>query len=238
MKVVILAAGLGSRLRATIPDCPKAMLRINGKPLVQYQVDNVLNAGFAYDDIYIIGGYKMDRIQEHFRDTPIHFIYNPCYQSMNNIYSFLLSEQVGDDLLLINADGLYERSMISLLLNDACLSCLLVDQQKKLTNESMRVKLDQNRIVNINKNLALTDAEGEYIGISKIALKDLKRLYQRASEMIDAGQGNAWYEDVFEACAVDINLTAVSTQGLPWIEIDDEHDLMEAKRLASIHGMT
>jgi L-glutamine-phosphate cytidylyltransferase len=234
MKVAILAAGLGNRLRPAITDCPKAMIRIKDKPLIQYQVDSVLKANFTYDDIYIIGGYKIEIMQDYFRNTHIHFIYNPHYHSMNNIYSFLLSQQIGDDLLLINSDGLYHRRMISLLLSDDFPSCILVDQQKRLTEESMRVKLEGNRLLYVNKSLFLSHADGEYIGISKIGWNDLEILYQRALQMVEAGKKDAWYEDVFEACAAEIEMRAISTLGQPWIEIDDIHDLKEANRLASI----
>ncbi len=233
MKVVILAAGVGSRLRPETDDKPKAMIRINGKPLVQYQVESVRKVGFKDEEIFVLGGYKMERIQEHFEGTGIQFIYNPHYESMNNIYSFLLTEQIGDDILLINSDDFFDERMIPLILEAKEPTAILVDKQKELTEEAMRVKLDEkNRLKLVNKKIALTEADGEYIGISKLARPELEVLYEKARRMIDAGETDAWYENVYEACASEITIVGIDTKGYPWIEIDDFNDLKAAQKLA------
>lgn len=232
MKVVILAAGVGSRLGRETSDKPKAMIEIKDKPLVQYQVDSVLNAGFDYQDIVILGGYKSERMKEYFRGTDVQFIDNPHFNTMNNIYSFLLTRQLGDDILLINSDDFYDERLIPLLLQSEADTAILVDQQKVLTEEAMRVKLVQNRVKFVNKKMDPAAADGEYIGISKLARRDLDILYKEADELIRSGETNAWYENVYEACANDIEMIAVDTKGYPWIEIDDAGDLEEAKQLA------
>ncbi|CAG9613120.1 CTP:phosphoglutamine cytidylyltransferase [Bacillus rhizoplanae] len=233
MRIVILAAGVGSRLYPLTMDSPKAMIKINEKPLIQYQVESMIKLGFAYEDIYIIGGYMIERIEEHFTGTGIHFIYNPFYKSINNIYSFLLSQAVDDDILLINSDGFYDNRLITLILNSKFPTCILVDHEKGFTEEAMKVKLEGNRLHMINKQLHLTDTDGEYIGISKLAVDDLKVLYKKATDLIEAGETNSWYENVYEACAANVEIQAVNTKGYPWIEIDDLHDLEYAKQLAS-----
>ncbi|SFS75526.1 NTP transferase domain-containing protein [Marininema halotolerans] len=233
MKVVILAAGVGSRLRPETEDKPKAMIRVGEKPLVQYQVESVLKAGFKEEDIHILGGYKMERIQEHFEGSNVKFIHNPEYDTMNNIYSFLLTKEIGDDILLINSDDFFDGKMISLLLEDGHPTSILVDQQKEVTEESMRVKLKENRLFEVNKRMGLAEADGEYIGISKLAKEDLAVLYRMAEEMIAAGDTDAWYENVYEACASDVVIKGTDTKGLPWVEIDDFNDLETARKLAA-----
>ena len=232
MKVVILAAGVGSRLRPETEDKPKAMIRVQDKPLVQYQLESVLKAGFREKDIHILGGYKMERIQEHFRGTDVQFIYNPHFNTMNNIYSFLLTKQIGDDLLLINSDDFYDERMIPLLLNHEAPTAILVDRHKQLTEEGMRVKLEEGRLTEINKKIPLEEADGEYIGISKLAKADLEILYRTAQAMIDKGKTDAWYENVYEACASEVKIVGVDTRGYPWIEIDDFNDLETARKMA------
>lgn len=233
MKVVILAAGVGSRLHPETANIPKAMIRIKGKPLIQYQVDSVLNAGFKYEDIYVLSGYKAETIKAYWKGTDVQFIDNPHFETMNNIYSFLLTREIGDDLLLINSDDFYDERMIPLLLNNPAETALLIDQQKELTEEAMRVKLVKNRVKFVNKKIDLAAADGEYIGISKLAIDDLDLMYKKADALIRAGETNAWYENVYEACADDIAIMGVDTAGYQWVEIDDFADLREAKRLAS-----
>lgn len=233
MKVVILAAGIGSRLRPETSDKPKAMIRILDKPLVQYQVESVLNAGFKHKDIYVLGGYKVETIKTHFKGTDVQFIDNPHYNTMNNIYSFLLTREINDDILLINSDDFYDERLIPRLLNDPAYTAILVDKQKVLTEEAMRVKLSDTRVTLINKEIELASADGEYIGISKLSARDLDVLYKKTDDMIRAGETNAWYENVYEACAKDIDIIGVDTADYKWVEIDDFDDLEEARRLAA-----
>jgi choline kinase len=233
MKVIILAAGVGSRLHPLTLNNPKAMIRINEKPLVQYQVESVLKFGFSYEDIYIIGGYKIEQIEAYFTGTGVHFIYNPFYESMNNIYSFLLSRAVNDDLLLINSDVFYDNRLIPLILNSEFPTCMLVDREKEFTEEAMKVKLEGNRLRLVNKQLNLSDSDGEFVGVSKLAVEDLKILYQKTSELIESGEISVWYENVYEACSANVEIRAVNTEGYSWIEIDDLHDLECAKQLVS-----
>ncbi|WP_054951212.1 phosphocholine cytidylyltransferase family protein [Numidum massiliense] len=233
MKVVILAAGVGSRLHPETADKPKAMICVKDKPLIQYQVESVLRAGFTHDDIYVLGGYKVERIKEHFQGTDVHFIDNPHYATMNNIYSFLLTREIDDDLLLINSDDFYDERLIPRLLDASARTAILVDQQKVLTEEAMRVQLEDGVLRFVNKKIPLAKADGEYIGISKLGAAELDALYRRAEEMIAAGDTNAWYENVYEACAEQIDIVGVDTGDYRWIEIDDFNDLEEAQQLAT-----
>lgn len=232
MKVAILAAGIGYRLRPETADKPKAMIEIAGKPLVQHQIDSVRKAGFAHEDIVILSGYKSERMKAYLEGTAVQFIDNPYYETMNNIYSFLLLRELGDDILLINSDDFYDARLIPRLLQHEAETAILVDREKTLTEEAMRVKLRENRVQFINKKIALEAADGEYIGIAKLASGDLDILFRRADQLIRAGETQAWYENAFEACADDVTFIGVDTAGYAWIEIDDHDDLEAAQRLA------
>ena len=61
-KIVILAAGKGTRMMPMTKYIPKVLININGKPFLYYVMKNVLKAG--YDDIAIISGYKGEKIRE------------------------------------------------------------------------------------------------------------------------------------------------------------------------------
>jgi choline kinase len=95
----------------------------------------------------------------------------------------------------------------------------------------MKVKLDGNRLCSVNKQLSMAGADGEYIGISKLAADDLTVLYEKASKLIEEGETSGWYENVYEACSASVKIGAVNTEGYDWIEIDDLRDLENAKQL-------
>jgi len=64
MKAIILAAGVGSRLRPLTNRIPKALIKIQGKTILDYQISNYLNAGLKEDDIYVVVGYKKELIED------------------------------------------------------------------------------------------------------------------------------------------------------------------------------
>src|SRR5580698_7543570 len=65
-QLVILAGGMGTRLRARLGDLPKPMIPIAGKPLLEHQVELAQRHGF--DDILIFACYRADLIEAHFGD--------------------------------------------------------------------------------------------------------------------------------------------------------------------------
>lgn len=66
MQVLILAGGLGTRLRSVVSDRPKPMADINGKPFLEYLIRNLINNG--YKEIILAVGYKSEKIIEYFKD--------------------------------------------------------------------------------------------------------------------------------------------------------------------------
>ena len=65
MKAIILAAGLGSRLRPITDSVPKCMVPVNGIPIIDKQVENLLDSSFVEHDIYIVSGYKGNILRRH-----------------------------------------------------------------------------------------------------------------------------------------------------------------------------
>lgn len=65
-EAIILAGGLGTRLRSEIGDIPKALALINGRPFLEYQLDYLYN--WQVEKVIIAAGYKSELIREHFGD--------------------------------------------------------------------------------------------------------------------------------------------------------------------------
>ncbi|HUT61564.1 MAG TPA: sugar phosphate nucleotidyltransferase, partial [Phycisphaerae bacterium] len=66
MKALILAGGLGTRLREAVPDRPKPMAVAAGKPFLQYLVEWLRDQGF--DDLVLCVGHRADQVRAHFGD--------------------------------------------------------------------------------------------------------------------------------------------------------------------------
>lgn len=66
MKAIILTAGEGTRMRPLTVTKPKTMLQVGGKPILQYNVESLRDAGIK--DITMVVGYREDIIKDHFRN--------------------------------------------------------------------------------------------------------------------------------------------------------------------------
>ena len=66
MKVVIMAGGQGTRIASVRNDVPKPMITICGKPILEYQIENLKACGLT--DIIVVIGYLGDKIKEYFGD--------------------------------------------------------------------------------------------------------------------------------------------------------------------------
>ena len=63
-QLIILAGGVGTRLKARLGDLPKPMIPIGGKPLLEHQIELARRHGF--NDVFIFAFYQTERIQAHF----------------------------------------------------------------------------------------------------------------------------------------------------------------------------
>ena len=64
MKVVIIAGGKGTRITSIASEIPKAMIPVNGKPVLEYQID--LAKRYGYNEIVLVIGHLGEKIQEYF----------------------------------------------------------------------------------------------------------------------------------------------------------------------------
>ena len=92
MKVVILAAGWGSRLKPLTDDRPKCMVEVNGKSIIERQLDVMRACGVNEKEITIIAGYRNDVLKSRFQGTEINFIVNSEFETTNMVCSLMCAK--------------------------------------------------------------------------------------------------------------------------------------------------
>ena len=132
MQAVILAAGMGKRLKELTNDNTKCMIKVNGITLIERMLRQLEKRHLSR--IIIVVGYKGQKlinfIDELCIQTPIIYIENPNYDKTNNIYSLALAKEFlcQDDTLLFESDLIFEDSVIDELLDDSRDTLALVDK--------------------------------------------------------------------------------------------------------------
>ncbi len=227
MKAIILAAGIGRRLLPLTENKPKALLEVGGKSLSYYQLESI-QKNMDLKDVYIVTGHCSNLIENVAQSCRI--IKNQRYANTNNIYSlWLMKDIVKEEFILLNSDVLFHEKILKKIINSDFENAIIVDDYKDLGEEEMKVILNNDKLAKIGKDINSKKATGEYIGISNFSKIGAKILFDKIDELVKQGKVNEWYEKAFAEIVNDIDIYGVSTDGLPWIEIDDFTDLKNAQ---------
>ena len=109
MRAIILAAGLGTRLRPMTDNTPKALIKVKDKPLVEYQIEYLKEKGI--DEIIVVVGYLHEQFNYLKEKYGVKLVFNEKYAEYNNFYSLYLVKNYLADSYVIDADNYLFKNM-------------------------------------------------------------------------------------------------------------------------------
>ena len=241
MKAVILAAGVGSRLKPITNDKPKALVKVCGKPILEYQIDSYLKAGLKEKDITIVVGYKWNKIKE-FCDKKfpnVKIVKNRNFALTNNMYSLFLylkdiflKQNLKDTLIISNGDCVYDTSIILDIAKTD--KNLIACDTSFFSTESMKVKATQDkRLVEISKAIPKEDAFAVSIDLYRFSYNAVQQLWKIVKGYIDKEELNKWTEIAINDLMKIVNVKPFDINKRKWSEIDDLEDLLHAEKIFS-----
>lgn len=112
-RAIIMAAGMGTRLRPATNDTPKPMVKVNGVRMIDTVID-ALHANGIYE-IHVVTGYLAERFSEVKEKYPdIDILYNPYYETRNNISSMYVARAYLENAICVDGDQLiYNKEILS-----------------------------------------------------------------------------------------------------------------------------
>lgn len=232
MQAVILAAGLGSRLRPITNEVPKCMVPVNEIRIIDKQIDNLLVNGV--EDIYIVDGYKAEILARHLKEIypQVHIISNPRYAETNNMYSLFLTASYvkGKEFLLMNSDVYYDADVIKGMLEGNSQSKIACDKSGYL-EESMKITLEKGKVNHISKKISEQEYYAVSIDVYRISSEDSKTLFKEIEDtIIGRKDANSWTEVALDKIFKDTNFIPYVIEGR-WYEIDNHDDLRRAEEI-------
>ncbi|MDB4204389.1 phosphocholine cytidylyltransferase family protein [Polaribacter sp.] len=225
MKIVILAAGIGSRLGNPFPK-PLTALK-DGKSIMQRQIQNI-SKYFDVNDITTVVGFKKDLIMERFPE--VNYVYNPFFDRTNTSKSLLqaLKKHKENSVLWFNGDVVFDEKLLSLLVDDINNknSFISVNTQS-VADEEVKYTLKEDFVDELSKEVK--NALGEAVGINFISSKDLDVFIKH----LEACDDNDYFEKGLEnAISQDnLKLKIIDISKYSCIEIDFKEDLENANKL-------
>lgn len=208
MKIIVLAAGQGTRLRPLTDDKPKCMVEINGRSIIERQLDVFERNGVEEKDICILTGYKDDVLKNHLRDKNVNFIKNDNFETTNMVCTLMCAKELinsEDEIIISYGDIVYSDDIFNKIKNSSKDISVIVDEgwlsywQKRCDNP-----LDDAETLKINENGELTeigqktndlkDVQAQYIGLMKFKGNGIKKMVElcQEAERRSANGENLW----------------------------------------------
>lgn len=241
MQALILAAGMGTRLKELTRNKPKCMVEVNGEAMID-RLLGILETMFL-NKIIIVDGYKGDLLEEHIRSlnikTPLKYVRNHVFDKTNNIYSLSLAgaELVEDDTLLIESDLVFTPKLLRELAEIKKPTVAVVDKYEEWMDGTV-VTLGKDDIIRHfipKKDISEHENEVLYktVNIYKLSKEYSKQLLVPLTDVyIKLFGANDYYEQVFRLISEVKNDTmfAYVCQKGSWYEADTQDDLREIER--------
>lgn len=226
-RAIILAAGQGKRLGALTAERPKCLLEVDGKPIVQHQIDALRSVGIKV--FIVVTGFGAEHVRDVLGEQVL-YIHSSEYATTNSLYSFYLARgQTADGFVLLNGDVLFHPQVARAVLESPHPDAAAVDFRDGLGEEETKVKVEgEGRIVAITKDMPPALSDGENVGLLKFSGPGARRVVEKTASLVSAGARRAWVIAAFHAMVSEHPIYAVPTSGLPWIEIDFIEDLQRA----------
>ena len=242
MQGLILAAGMGKRLKFLTNNNTKCMVKVNGVTMIERAL-RILDKK-CLSRIVIVVGYEGQKLIDYIGTlnvkTPVVFINNPIYDKTNNIYSLALAKDYlcSEDTLLLESDLVFEESLIDALLDDKRETLALVDKFESWMDGTCMELDDDDCIIDFipGKHLKFAEKEKYYktVNIYKFSSHFSANTYVPFLSAYERAMGeNEYYESVIKLIAMleTKEIRAKRLTGQKWYEIDNIQDLNIAESL-------
>lgn len=236
MQAVILAAGMGKRLKELTHNNTKCMISVNGVTLIDrvlHQLDKL-----NLSRVVIVEGYEGQKLIDFIKTldvkVPITFIDNPIYDKTNNIYSLALAKDflLKEDTLLLESDLIFDDAVLSALIDDPRPTLALVDRYESWMDGTCVKLADDDSIEAFvpGKAFKFDEIKDYYktVNIYKFSRDFSEKYYVPFLEAYQKALGeNEYYEQVLRVITMLDTpvIKAKRLQGEAWYEIDDIQDL-------------
>ena len=236
MQAIILAAGMGKRLKDLTQNNTKCMVKVNGVTLIDRMLHQIEEQHLSR--IVIVVGYEGQKLIDYIAtldiQTPIVYVNNPIYDKTNNIYSLALAKDwlCKEDTLLFESDLIFEDAVIDALVKDPRETLALVDKYESWMDGTC-VKLSADDDIEAfvpGKKFKFNEIDSYYktVNIYKFSKHFSETHYVPFLDAYQSALGqNEYYEQVLRVISMLDNpgIKAKRLNGQLWYEIDDIQDL-------------
>ncbi|MFT8351241.1 sugar phosphate nucleotidyltransferase [Clostridium saccharoperbutylacetonicum] len=231
MRAILMAAGMGTRLRPLTENTPKSLIEVNGMSLLERQILNLRECGI--NEIIVLTGYLHEKFDDIVKKYNLIKVVNEKFDVYNNIYTMYLVRQYLNDAFVIDADNYITRNFLSK--TKPTTSVYYSACKENIVGEWILKYDDNGRIFGVD--IGKEGDEPKYImsGASFWTEKDGELIAKKVEEAVDKGDFRDLYWD---SIAVDnlknMNVYIEKIESDDIFEIDSLQDLEYLKRTLNL----
>ncbi|MBC8632089.1 NTP transferase domain-containing protein [[Eubacterium] tenue] len=227
MRAILLAAGMGTRLRPVTLTTPKSLVEVNGKPMLETQIEFLREIDI--DEIIVVTGYLNEKFNYLREKYGVKLIHNDKFNIYNNIYTMYLVREYLGDSYVIDADVYLHRNFLE---RDIQKSTYFSGYKTGFKNE-WKLDCDENDKVS---NIIVDDGEGYILsGISYWSKNDAIIITNELEKYIENGKfKDLYWDDVVKdnLSKLDVYIRKINSEDS--FEIDSLEDLSNLTNLLNI----
>ena len=236
MQAIILAAGMGKRLKELTSNATKCMVEVNGVTMIERALSQL--DALNLERIVLVVGYEGKKLMEYIGTldikTPVQYVDNDVYYKTNNIYSLYLAKDylLQDDTLLLESDIIFESAILERLLNNPYPSLALVAKYESWMDGTVVTLDEEDNIIGFlgKKDFKFSDVSEYYktVNIYKFSKEFSASHYVPFLEAYCKALGNnEYYEQVLKVITFldKPEIKAERLENESWYEVDDVQDL-------------
>lgn len=248
MRPVIIAAGRGSRLEHNTDEIPKTLVEVMGKPMLEWILEAFESAGFQRRDVVFVCGYRAEVIKARYPSFT--YVTNHDWANNNILLSLLMArDYLADGFVSTYGDIVYEGAVVQKLVKSKAAIALgcdtawrrrYVGRTQHPESDAEKLRADAKRVVELSRNIPSEQADGEFVGVMKLAaagVQDFLKAFDEAEQRYGGGQfregrsfQKAYLIDLLaEMLEQGVAMEREDTHG-GYMEIDTTQDLNMAEK--------
>ena len=175
MRPVLIGAGRGSRLEHRTDEIPKTLVPVMGRPMIEWILEALGEAGFTKKDVVYVCGYKKEVVQAHYPEFT--YVVNEEWENNNILESLVCArDYLGNGFLSSYTDIIYRGSCVKDAIGSAHEKVLVCDTdwRRRYINrknhpetDAEKMRAEGDRVVELSRTIASELAQGEFIGVAK-----------------------------------------------------------------------
>ena len=238
MQIIVLSAGLGSRLNPYTKKLPKCLVKLCDKPILEHQLNIFKNLNIPNKSITIVGGYLCEKLYKY----NLNVVKNEKYEKTNMVYSlFCALERMdwNDDLIISYGDIVYEKRVLKKLIESNNPVTVVADiywrdlwelRMENIIDDAETFKYDSE--LNIKelgkKAISLDEIKAQFIGLIKLKKEYLNQINLIYKNMLNRKEG--FIENIYMTEFIEILIkNGIKTKACliekGWLEVDTAKDL-------------